>query len=145
MKKKLSHFFLIGVCVSLSAVKINENKEKAKGPKNITVKYKSRPFYFRFPPKLKNIKSKKVIMAKIEYDHPTLGKCTYEMVKDPKESKFYGWCNSKKIARRKTVIFDIEEDFKSLELSETGVELGLNAHAKEIIEKMNEEHKRHKK
>ena len=109
--------------------------------KEIKVAYKSKPFYFRFPPKLKDIKSKKVIMAKIDYDQPNLGKCTYEIVKDLQRSKFFGWCNTKKIKRRKTEIFEIDETGKKLALSENKVELGLNENMKAIITKINNKHK----
>ena len=75
--------------------------------KKIKIVYKSKPFYFRFSPELRDIKSKKIIIAKIDYDHPNLGRCTYEIVKDLKESKFFGWCNTKKIKRIETIQINI--------------------------------------
>jgi len=109
--------------------------------KKIKIVYKSKPFYFRFSPELRDIKSKKIIIAKIDYDHPNLGRCTYEIVKDLKESKFFGWCNTKKIKRIETQIFEINEKFKKLPLSENKVEAGLNEYSREIIAKINDKHK----
>ncbi|MFC1841488.1 hypothetical protein ACFLYA_00265 [Candidatus Dependentiae bacterium] len=120
---------------SFSSTKKTEEK------KEIKVVYKSKPFYFRFPPKLRDIKGKKIIIAKIDYDHPSLGKCTYEVVKDLERSKFFGWCNTKKIKRRKTQIFEIDEKCKKLALSENRVEVGLNENIKVIIAKINDKHK----
>jgi len=116
--------------------------KKCKEKKAIKIEYKNKPFYFRFPPKLRNIKSKKIIIAKIDYDHPSLGKCTYEVVKDLDQSKFFGWCNTKKIKRRKTQIFEIGEKDPKLPLSDNKVEIGLNENIKTIIAKINDKHKK---
>ncbi|KKP28128.1 MAG: hypothetical protein UR12_C0025G0002 [candidate division TM6 bacterium GW2011_GWF2_30_66] len=107
--------------------------------KEIIAQYRKRPFYFRFPPKLKDIKSKKVIIAKIDYDHPVLGMCSYEVVKDLDRSKFFGWCNTKKIERRKTQIFELDGvNFKKLPVvSSHKVELGLNENLRAIVNKIN--------
>ena len=105
----------------------------------VKIVHRSRPFYYRFIPKLKEIPGR-IIIGKIRYDHPDFGKCTYEIVKDLDRSKFFGWCSTKKIPRRQTVIFDIDEDFKGLELSKNRVELGLNDHARLMIEKINNKH-----
>jgi len=126
------------VVVVLSSFYSFSDAKKTK--KEIKIVYRSKPFYFRFPPKLKDIKSKKVIMAKIDYDHPNLGKCTYEVVKDLQRSTFFGWCNTKKIRRRKTQIFEIDETCKKLSLSENKVELGLNENMKAIITTINKKH-----
>jgi len=110
---------------------------------SIDVKYRSRPFYFRFPPKLKNIKGK-VVMAKAVYEHPDLGKCTYEMVKDLNNEIFYGWCKCKKI-KGYPKIFEFDKTFKKLSVGEDKVELGFNEFASQMIEKMNQEHENRKK
>lgn len=107
----------------------------------ISIRYRRRPFYFRFPPQLKKIKGR-VVMSKMEYDHPELGKCTYEMVKDLNRCKFFGWCQSKKI-KGYPKIFEIKQDFKALPLSTNKVEMGFNQYAKKMIEKINKEHKKH--
>lgn len=119
-------------------------KDKKILKKEIFVEHKKRPFYFRFPPKLKDIKSKKVIIAKIDYEHPTLGSCTYEVVKDLDRLKFFGWCNTKKIERRKTQIFELDgTNFKKLNvISLHKVELGLNENLKAIISEINDVHKK---
>jgi len=104
---------------------------------SITVVQKKKPFYFRFVPKLKTIKSKKIIVATIDYDHPTLGACTYNMVKDLKKQTFYGWCKTDKIPRKKTTIFELSTDNNPLPDSEQQIELGFNQHKKEMIEAIN--------
>ena len=146
MKNKI--IFIITVlffyCLVYGQSILKDKKDlKKEVKKEIFVEYKKKPFYFRFPPKLKDIKSKKVIMAKIDYEHPTLGACTYEVVKDLDRSKFFGWCNTKKIERRKTQIFELDgENFKKLPvISLHKVDLGLNENLKEIINKINAIHK----
>lgn len=107
---------------------------------DIAIVYKSKPFWFRFPPKLKTIKGRKIISAKMNYEHPELGSCSYEVVKDLKRNKFFAWCNSKKISRRKTEIFEIDLPFKKLPDSHWHVEIGLNEYMQQIIDKINNKH-----
>ena len=67
------------------------------GLDNIQVKRRKKPpFYFRFPPQLKNIKGP-VVMSKFEEENDTFGKCTYEIVKHEKENDFFCWCSAKKV------------------------------------------------
>ncbi|MFC1842950.1 hypothetical protein ACFLYU_04795 [Candidatus Dependentiae bacterium] len=138
MRKTAIIFFVIALFNFCSF----PDTKKIEDKKKIKVVYKSKPFYFRFPPKLKDIKGKKIIIAKIDYDHPYLGKCTYEVVKDLERSKFFGWCNTKKIKRRKTQIFELDKKCKKLTLSENKVEIGLNENMKEIITEINNKHRK---
>jgi len=115
--------------------------KKIKPQKKIIVKYTKKPFYYRFVPKLKTIKSKKIIVAQVEYDHPKLGSCTYNMVKDLKDKRFFGWCSTKKIPRKKTTIFQVHSNSKKLPLSPNKVELGLNEHMNEMMTKINKQHR----
>lgn len=137
---KLSRAVLLFLMLSSFCNTICQNNNIAN--KKIYIEYKKKPFYFRFPPKLKDIKGKRVIMAKVEYEHPGLGPCSYEFVKDLERSKFFGWCNSKKIARKQTIIFELPEKFTNLPVSKNRVELGLNIYARDVISKINDLHKR---
>lgn len=50
-----------------------------------------------------------------------------------KTSKLCGWCMSKKISRRKTVIFELSRDKKPLSKTEMNVEHGFNEYKHEMI------------
>lgn len=130
-KSRLFFSFISINVFSIFLLVANSNIEN-----NLSVEYIKKPFYFRFPPKLKEIKGKKVIMAKFSYNHPKLGQCSYQIVKDLERSKFFGWCSTKKIERRKTKIFDLQNSFKALNLSENQVELGLNEKAGKVIKEI---------
>ena len=83
-------------------------------------------------------------MAKTIYDHPDLGKCTYEIVKDLNNGTFYGWCSCRKI-KGHPKIYELSQDFKKLPLGENKVELGFNEFAVQMIKKIDQEHDKRKK
>jgi len=131
-------------CIALAAITVlglhATQKQSDEKFKTVRAIYKKKPpFYFRFPPQLASIKGP-VIMAKARQRLKDLGICKFEMVKDVKSGKLFGWCSSKKI-RGYPTIYAIDPKKPTVPISKYNIETTFNKYAQLLIEEINKKEK----